>query len=422
MPPDAAHDQLAAIKARFGHRDLTPPLRSELRVWLEREAVGLTEGSALLERLLDEMRARRIVVPGVSVALRMAAEAMVAAETAMIANLDARLDAGTRDRLDALLSEKTHVRQSRFSWLREPAPRVGSRSLLALLDRIDLVRATGAARVEVESAHRPRMAQLAREGARYTAQAFQQMRPTRRRMILVATLREMEVTLTDAAISMFASLVGRSHLRARKRLDQRIAASVEEGRERLLRIAGVLEAVTRTAREGGDIAAAVAAIAPFDTIDADAALLRGSAPPGGVGALAFGEARVVQAAAVGRLTGSVCTTRARASSDMVRRVTAHSSLASSISAPTSRMAAASFGKMPTTSERRLISRPIALEGIGRGDLGPVLAREVQCQASTSSRETSIISPSLGCLARSASATSPHCFTAAALFCLERRSS
>ena len=43
---------------------------------------------------------------------------------------------------------------------------------------------------------------------------------------------------------------------------------------------------------------------------------RGSAPRGGVGAPAFGEAQAGQAAVVGRLTGSVCTTRARASSDM----------------------------------------------------------------------------------------------------------
>ena len=278
--PPTRYDQLIAIKARFGHRDLTPPLRSELRAWLEREALSLTDGSALLDRLLGEMRSRRIVIPGLSVVERMTAEAMSAAEAAMIADVDVRLDAETRDRLDALLSEKTHPRQSRFSWLREPAPRVGTRSLLALLDRIDLVRDTGSTRVEVESAHGPRMAQLAREGARYTAQAFQQMRPARRRVILVATLRELEITLTDAVISMFALLVGRAHLRARKRLDQRIAASADEGRARLLRVAGVLEAVTRTARVGGDIAAAVAAIAPFETIDADAALLRRTTRPG----------------------------------------------------------------------------------------------------------------------------------------------
>ena len=57
--PPTRYDQLAAIKARFGDRDLTPPLRSELRVWLEREAVGLTDGATLPERLLDEMRTAR---------------------------------------------------------------------------------------------------------------------------------------------------------------------------------------------------------------------------------------------------------------------------------------------------------------------------------------------------------------------------
>ena len=163
--PPTRYDQLAAIKARFGFHDLTLSLRSDLRVWLEREAVGLTDGAMLLDRLLDEMRSRRIVVPGLSVVERMAAEAMVASETAMIAGFDARLSAETRERLDALLSEKTHPRQSRFSWLREPAPRVGSRSLLALLDRIDLVQATGATRVELERAYGPRMAQLARARA-----------------------------------------------------------------------------------------------------------------------------------------------------------------------------------------------------------------------------------------------------------------
>ena len=139
------------------------------------------------------MRARRVVVPGLSVALRMAAEAMSAAEAAMIDGLDARLSAETKDRQGALLSEKTHPRQSRFSWLREPAPRVGRRSLLTVLDRIDLVRATGATGIEIDEAYGPRMAQLAREGVRTTAQAFGQMRAPRRHVILVATLRELEV-------------------------------------------------------------------------------------------------------------------------------------------------------------------------------------------------------------------------------------
>jgi hypothetical protein len=116
-------------------------------------------------------------------------------------------------------------------------------------------------------------------GVRYTAQAFQQMRPARRRVVLLATLRELEATLTDAAIDMFIALVGRAHLRARKRLEQRVAVSGREGRERMLRIARVLEAISQAARAGGDVAAAVDAVASLDIIDADAAIIRRTASP-----------------------------------------------------------------------------------------------------------------------------------------------
>lgn len=52
----------------------------------------------------------------------------------------------------------------------------------------------------IEPRHEPRLAQFAREGVRYTAQAFQQMRPARRRVVLLATLREMEATLVDGQL------------------------------------------------------------------------------------------------------------------------------------------------------------------------------------------------------------------------------
>lgn len=63
-----------------------------------------------------------------------------------------------------------------------------------------------------------------------------------------------------------------------------------------------------------------------------------------------------QVATADSLTVGLSVTRAMVSSDMYRRATAHSSLVSSISAPTSRMMASSLGKMPMTSERRFTSR------------------------------------------------------------------
>lgn len=105
------------------------------------------------------------------------------------------------------------------------------------------------------------------------------MRATRRRVVLLATLREMEATLTDAAIAMFGALVGRAHLRARKRLEQRAAVSNKDGREGLLRVSAVLEAMVRAARAGDDVAAAVHDIASLDVLDADAVIIRRTASP-----------------------------------------------------------------------------------------------------------------------------------------------
>ena len=268
------YDQLASIKRRFGYGDLTRPVRERLRPWLEDEAIGLTDGRVLLDRLLDELRTRRIVIPGTSVVERMVAKAMLAAERRVVADVDRQLDHAVRQRLDALLTEKMHVHRSRLSWLREPDPRVGPKSMTAILDKLDLVRSTGVMALTVDAAHGPRMAQFAREGIRYTAQAFMQMGQARRHAILAATLRELEATLTDAAIAMLASMVARAHLRARKRLEQSVAASAERGRERLTRIAAVLEAVSRAVREGQDVGSAVAEVASLETIEADAILLR----------------------------------------------------------------------------------------------------------------------------------------------------
>lgn len=274
------YEQLASLKRRYGYCDLTRPKRAELAAWLADDALALTEGKVLIERLIVKMREQRIIIPGISVIERMAGEAMHAADTRVTNDVHALIDDEQRELLEALLSEKAHAQQSRLSWLREPASRVRGRGLLEILDKIDLLRVTRYAAVVVPDGYLSRLALMAREGARLTAQALQQMGPARRLTTLVATLRELEASLTDAAISMFSALVGRANLNARKRLEETIAIADEQGRTRLTRIAAVLEALTKAARRGTDIATAVTAIAELDVIEADAALIRRTIKPG----------------------------------------------------------------------------------------------------------------------------------------------
>ena len=274
------YEQLATIRQRHGFRDFIGPVRGEFAAWAACEAMGLTDGRILLDRLIERMRTERIIIPGISVIERMAAAAMHAADAAVITEVSSRLSDSQRLALDTLLSDKMHVRQSRLSWLREPPSRVGGRPLLELLDKLALIR-TIASDVAIDPPEfGPRMAQMAREGSLLTAQAFQQMGQARRHTVMMATLIELKVTLTDAVLSMFQSLVGRANLHARKRLEEMIAASAEQGRARLTRIADVLDALVQAARVEGDIAAAVTAIVALDVVEADAALIRRTVRPG----------------------------------------------------------------------------------------------------------------------------------------------
>jgi hypothetical protein len=259
---------------------LTQPTRGEIAAWLKTEAIGLNDGRVLLDRLTTKLRTDRIINPGATVIERMAAEAMHAADLKVIDEVNALLAPAPREGLDAILSEKAHARQLRLAWLREPSAKVGGRSLLEILDKLDLIRATGVPGLQLSEALHPRLGQMACEGVRYTAQAFQQMGPARRYAAMVATLRELEATLTDAALDMFRSLVARANLRARKRLEETIMASADSGREGLLRIADVLDALTKAARSGRDVTAAVTSVAPLELIEADAALIRRMTKPG----------------------------------------------------------------------------------------------------------------------------------------------
>src|SRR3546814_18227110 len=59
------YEQLAVIKRRYNYCDLTRPGRAELAAWLAGEAIGLTDGKILIERLIRS-KERRVGKEGCS--------------------------------------------------------------------------------------------------------------------------------------------------------------------------------------------------------------------------------------------------------------------------------------------------------------------------------------------------------------------
>jgi hypothetical protein len=270
------YEQLAMLRRTYGFTDLTPAAKVTLRSWLASIALKSIDGLAVVTALMEEMRKRRIIIPGVSVIERMAAQTLYAADQSVVKQVSGQLSQAQIRAIDALLAEKTNGQQSRFRWLQEPAGKIGASSFVEIMDRFDVVRAIGLGALNLPAVFAERLAQMAREGVRFTAQAPQQMLAARRCTVMVATLRDIEIGLVDAELTMFESVIGRAHKNAKARLEEARANQSDDVKARLLRVADVLDAIIAAHTASKDISAAVLTVAPLETIRADARELRQS--------------------------------------------------------------------------------------------------------------------------------------------------
>lgn len=267
-------EHLAVLRARFGFQDLTRPNRARLQAWLAPLALRSVDGLVVMTALLEEMRRQRMIIPGVTVVERLAARAMDAADLIVVQSLSKVVSDDQAIRLEALLSDKIHRRQSRLSWLREPAGNLRTGGFHETLDRLDLVRGIGLSGMSWPVEWAARLERMAREGKRLTAQAFQQMTAPRRRAVLVATVRELEADLTDVALSMFDGFVGRAWRRSEKRGAERAATLERSGKERLEQLADALDAGVAAHQDGKDAHAALTAMQPWEELALSARQLR----------------------------------------------------------------------------------------------------------------------------------------------------
>ena len=278
--PQTRYEHLAALRSRFGFSDPTDSTKADLKQWLAPIALKTTDGHAVLVALAEEMRRRRLIIPGVSVVERLAAEAMHAAEKTTVRLICEKVTDAQRKSMDTLLTGKTHRQQSELSWLREGNAKISGRGFLEIMDKLDKVREIGVGSLELTPEIAARQQQMVREGLRFTAQAFQQMGASQRVAVLTATLRDIEASLVDAALSLFEGLIGRAYNKAKKRVEDTILDQVDESKQRLARVADVLDAILKAHERNESIDAAIAAVTTWDALSADARLIRRSSRGG----------------------------------------------------------------------------------------------------------------------------------------------
>lgn len=247
---------------------------AEFRQFLDGRAWTHAEGpGALFTHGVGWLRRARVLLPGITVLIRLVStvrEAAAARMHATLAGATAAADPGLPARLLASLQVPPGARFSEMESWRHPPTRVSGPGLVKALDRAADLAGLGVRVVDCSGVPANRLATLARYGLASKAPILSALAEPRRTATLLAVTRHLDAVAIDDALDLFALLMATKLINPARR-----ASSAERlaSLPRLERASRTLALVNRemftaldAAGEGGvDVAAvwaAIEAIAP----------------------------------------------------------------------------------------------------------------------------------------------------------------
>ena len=272
-------EHLSEIHGLLGLRPFDGGAREELRAWLVGVAAMTDSGLALVEALLEEMRRRRIVVPALYAAERLAWEARREARANVAGSLVGGLSDEQLGALDGLLATAPDATRSALVWLRHPPGAPSPDNFLRVVEKLRFLRSLGLSSEASRSVHHNRLSRLSAEGARMTPQNLSTLEAGRRRATLVAYLLDRAASLTDEALEMHDRMVGEALARAKATRDENLKGRGKSVNEKVGLYAGVGKALIEARGSGGDPYALIEEFVPWERFVESVAEAEGLALP-----------------------------------------------------------------------------------------------------------------------------------------------
>lgn len=202
-------DHLQEVMDLYGFRDFTEAIRNQLTEWAESQSHRWTTPKGLLLALLDEMRRQRIILPAISTLEHWAWRMHQRLEEEAFSRLTDSLSVLQRSELDQMLWPAVDANDQNLTWLRRAMGIPGAKSMLDLLDRLDLIRSVELNPQIAEGINPLLLRQLASRRPRHTLQHLREYPRRKRFGILVAYWPHFEQQLSDELVELFTRLVGR---------------------------------------------------------------------------------------------------------------------------------------------------------------------------------------------------------------------
>ena len=195
-----------------------------LSEWLLPIAMQTTQGMALAQALVDEMRRRKIVLPALGTIERLCAETYTRAQRRIFKLLTAPLSDAHKVSLDGLLNIHKGGPITTLTWLRQPPGKPSAKMITAHMERLQALRDIGLPADLGRNVNADRLLRMAREGAQSAVYQLKEHEPLRRHATLVAIALDTAATLTDRILDLHDRLIGSFFSRDKKQHEKRFAA------------------------------------------------------------------------------------------------------------------------------------------------------------------------------------------------------
>ncbi len=226
-------EHLRTIAARLGWRTAGKAEWKDLEEFLLARAIEHDAPSVLFRLGCEYLQSAKIVRPGVISLMERVATVRQDAVSEVFLRVQPLLSDQRRSELDGLLVVEEGMSISRLAWLHRGATSASPMAIRGELDKLRFLRGLDAHRIDLSCLPDARRRRLAGVGRRATNQALARRDEAKKFPVLLATVSECAIEVLDEVVQMFDQAISGTENRARRKLDELLAARAKASEHKL---------------------------------------------------------------------------------------------------------------------------------------------------------------------------------------------
>lgn len=227
-------------------------------------AMQTDKGIVLVEKGLELLRLRKIILPVLKVVERACSEAITSANRRIHRALIRPLAKTHRRRLDKLLEVKPNQNITWLAWLRQSPLKPNSRYMLEHIERLKMYHSLNLPEGIGKDIHQNRLTKIARESGQMTPQDISKFEKRRRYASLVAISLEGIATITDEIIDLHDQIMMKLFSLAKNKHQQKFQSHGKEINDKVRLYSKIGHALLEAKQKGTNPFSAIESIISWD--------------------------------------------------------------------------------------------------------------------------------------------------------------